>query len=80
MLESIGLNVKLISESLFSVRERNFTHLEQRQTNTIKHYLEWKVMKDGILFPKPYSFLENIAFRKNAPPKIPKKIHQIWVS
>ena len=37
-------------------------------------------MTDNILLPRPYDSLENIAFRKNAPPRIPKKIHQIWFS
>ena len=37
-------------------------------------------MKDNLLRPRPFSSLENIAFRKNAPARIPKKIHQIWFS
>ena len=37
-------------------------------------------MDDNLLTPIKYDSLENIAFRKHVPAKIPKKIHQIWFS
>ena len=37
-------------------------------------------MSDNFLRPKPYDSLENIALRKNAPARMPKKIHQVWFS
>lgn len=37
-------------------------------------------MSDNLLRPRPFDSLENVAFRKDAPDKIPKKIHQIWFS
>ena len=56
LMESIALKVKQIPETLFTVKDRNYTQLEERQSVTIRHYLEWEVMSDNILRPRPYNF------------------------
>lgn len=33
----------------------------------------------NILKPYPYNALGNVAFRRNAPDRIPKNLHQIWI-
>lgn len=36
-------------------------------------------MPNNILDPYPLSSLGNLAFRKNAPNKIEKNLHQVWI-
>ena len=37
-------------------------------------------MMDNIIRPIIFDSLENVAFQRNAPPRIPKIIHQMWFS
>ena len=57
-----------------------YTQLEEKQSRTVRHYYKKQPMANDILHPISYDSLENIALRKNAPFKMPKKIHRIWFS
>ena len=80
MLESIKFKIQSIPQILFKVKKRMYTRLEEKQSSTLRHYYTKQPMLNNILHPILYDSLENVAFRKNAPPKLPKKVHQIWFS
>jgi len=53
--------------------------LENRQVDNLKLYYEWTPIPNNEMRPCKYNSLENPAYRKNAPLRIPNIIHQIWL-
>ncbi len=80
MLETVRLKIMKITKNLFTVLPRTSTEVELQQIHNLGLYMEWRALKENFLLPRPFNSLENVAFRKNAPLIIPKKIHQIWLS
>ena len=80
MLETVRLHVMKIRQNLFTVEPRQKTPVEEQQIKNLGLYWEWQGMLHNVLRPRNYNSLANEAFRRNAPPRIQKNIHQLWLS
>ena len=56
------------------------TELEKMQISHVKSYAEYSKLINNQLMPYKYNCLENPAYRRYAPDKMEKNIHQIWIT
>jgi mannosyltransferase OCH1-like enzyme len=63
----------------FIVEQRSETTVESAQLENIKKYAIFTKLPHNKLQPYLYHCLNNEAYRPNAPDKIAKVVHQIWI-
>lgn len=68
-----------VPKTLATVRVNSISETEQVEIANFKLYTPFHPLPLNYLLPYKSNSLENPAFERNAPNKIPAKIHQIWL-